>query len=216
MRTLQAAGSGSFYRARAGKIDVVDVPTLSFLSVDGAGPPGGADFARALAGLYPMAYGVRFALRDKGVDEKVSPLEALWWTADPAGDFWRALARGGFSDVDMAGWSWKALIHVPDACDAEMVNAVRDGARRRHPESLDTLAGVSFGRWREGLCVQTLHVGPYASELPTVEWLHASLAEHGYQATGRHHEIYLGDPRRCAPERLRTILRQPVTRTSRS
>lgn len=211
MNRLQAAADpAAFYRAKAGTVDVVDVPTFDFLRVDGSGPPDGPAFAEALAGLYPVAYGVRIALRELGVDEKVSPLEALWWTADPAGDFRRALASGGFEHGDMAGWSWRALIRVARACDRALVDAVKEVARHRHPASGPALAKVRFGHWHEGLCVQTLHVGLYADELPTVERLHAYAAEHGYRPSGRHHEIYLGDPRRCAPDRLRTILRQPV------
>lgn len=198
------------YRARRGVVDVVEVPELLFVSVEGSGPPAGPAFAEALGSLYPVAYGVRFALRAAGIDEKVSPLEALWWTEDPAGDFGRALATGGYGEADKERWRWRALIRLPSATSGDLVAHVEDAVRAHRPELGGPLSRVRFGPWREGRSAQTLHVGPYAEELATVELLHRALADAGYRPAGRHHEIYLGDPRRSAPERLRTILRQPV------
>jgi hypothetical protein len=198
------------YRARQGVVDLVEVPELLFVSVEGQGPPAGPAFAEALGALYPVAYGVRFALRTVGIDEKVSPLEALWWTPDPAGDFSRALMAGGFDEADMERWRWRALIRLPAGTPGELVADVEEALLARHPELDESLARVRFGPWHEGRCAQTLHVGPYADELATVELLHGALADAGYRPGGLHHEIYLGDPRRSAPERLRTILRQPV------
>lgn len=213
MTVSAPAEPAALYRARRGRVDVVDVPEYPFVSVDGHGAPGGAEFVSALAALYPIAYGICFTLRASGIDEKVSPLEALWWTADPAADYAAALARGGYGEADKAGWSWRTMIRLPDAADAGMVARVRAEAALRHPESGAGLERVRFRRWREGLCAQTLHVGPYSAELATVELLHRFVVDAGYRATGRHHEIYLGDPRRCAPERLRTILRQRIVRS---
>ena len=199
------------YRAKRGVVDIVEVPELVFASVDGEGAPGGPAFGEALGALYPIAYGIHFALKARGADERVSPLEALWWTDDPAGDFAQARRRGGYGERDMERWKWRALIRLPAGTDEAMFRQVEDGLRHKHPERSEAFARVRFAPWREGTCAQTLHVGPYAEELPTVEMLHGALAGAGFRPSGRHHEIYLGDPRRCAPERLRTILRQPVS-----
>jgi len=198
------------YRATKGEVSLVEVPELLFASVDGHGAPGGAEFKCALGALYPIAYGVRFALRERGIDERVAPLEALWWTETPLVDFKGALERGGYAPADMDRWFWRAMLRLPRATDKVTLDSVRTAAIRRRPDSASTLESVAIGPWQEGLCVQTLHVGPYSAELPTVQLLHSFIASHGYRAVGRHHEIYLGDPRRAAPERLRTILRQPV------
>lgn len=202
----------SLYRARRGVVDIVEVPELLFASVDGEGPPEGPSFGEAIGALYPIAYGVHFAVKARGTTEtvKVAPLEALWWTDDAAGDFTRALAGGGYGEADRYRWRWRALIRLP-AVDDELVAQVRRGTLERHPELSEAVGRVRIAAWREGTCAQTLHVGPYAEELTTVELLHRALEGAGFRPVGRHHEIYLGDPRRCAPERLRTILRQPVS-----
>lgn len=200
----------TLYGARRGVVDVVDVPELLYAAVDGRGAPADPAFAAALKGIYTVAYGVRFALRERGVDERVSPLEALWESPDPAGDYAAALAAGGFTAQDMSEWSWTALLHLPWAATDAVVAEVRAAALRRHPALRAQVDAVRVERWREGLCAQTLHVGPYAEELETVQLLHRFVADHGYRPAGRHHEIYLGDPRRTAPQRLRTVLRQPI------
>jgi hypothetical protein len=212
MTTATRADFASLYRARRGQVDFVDVPGAAFVVVDGAGEPGGADFATALSALYPVAYGVRFALRDRGVDEKVSPLEALWWSAHPADDFAAAVAAGTFNAGQMRDWRWQAMTRVPDAADEAFVVHVARVAEQRHPELAPAINRVRYLHWTEGRAAQTLHIGPYAEELSTVQILHAGIAAEGFRPRGRHHEIYLSDPRRCAPERLRTILRQPFER----
>ena len=212
MTTIAPTEASVLYRAHIGRVDFVDVATASFLVVDGAGEPGGAEFARALSGLYPVAYTIRFALRGRGVDEKVSPLEALWWSASPVRDFVAASAAGGFDDRQKRAWRWQAMIRVPSVVDESFVVEMAQAAKHRHPEQAPGIDRVRYLRWTEGPAAQTLHVGPYSDELPTVQALHAAIAAAGWQPKGRHHEIYLSDPRRCAPQRLRTILRQPVER----
>ncbi|HET7490220.1 MAG TPA: GyrI-like domain-containing protein [Acidimicrobiales bacterium] len=209
MTTTHAPELTALYTARRNVVTLVEVPELLFCSVDGRGAPGDRAFAEAIKGVYTVGYGVRFLRRDAGHDDKVSPLEALWTSPDPAGDYAAAAAAGGFTATDMSRWSWRVLLRLPDEAEG-LVDRVKAEAVRRHPEVEPVVAAVGVQRWREGLAVQTLHVGPYGEELPTVALLHDFAAAHGYVATGRHHEIYLGDPRRAAPERLRTILRQPV------
>jgi hypothetical protein len=202
------------YKAGHGKVELIDVGELLFAAVDGCGAPADTAFAQAVSGLYTVAYGVRFALRDQGVDEKVSALEAVWTMPDAPHAFEKALERGGFDESEKGGWSWRAMIRLPWAADASVIASVKRQALRRHPDLGDALAGVQVAPWREGLCVQTLHVGPYSDELPTVALLHRFISDHGYVPVGSHHEIYLSDPRRCAERKLRTILRQPISRAA--
>jgi hypothetical protein len=183
----------------------VDVPELPYLMVDGSGDPNTVPgYARAVAALYAVAYTIRFALkrRPDPVDAPVMPLEGLWWTADMA----------AFSTEDKSAWNWTMLIAVPDLVTSDVVEEARAAASRKHPET--PLDAVRLARLAEGRCAQVLHVGPYCAEGPTVAALHAFITASGYALTGTHHEIYLGDPRRSAPEKLRTIVRQPVTARS--
>jgi hypothetical protein len=202
----------SLLRARKNKVEIVDIGEYGFVSVPGIGPPGGAEFAQALQALYAVSYGAHFLVRKQhGQAPRVMPLEALWWVDDPdLADAFTAVALGHASATDLKPerWQWQAMIMQPDPIDAELVRAALEQARaKRDSPGLDHL---SYVRWAEGRCAQVLHVGPYAAEGPTIARLHAAIAAAGYRPRGRHHEIYLGDPRRSAPERLRTILRHPV------
>jgi hypothetical protein len=180
----------SLYRARRGIVEVVDVPDLALLVVDGAGPPDGPEFTDAVETLHAVSYGAHYIVRrQRGDAPRVMPLEALW---DPPGD---------------GPWAWRALMVQPPPVDAAVVAEALDRARRRPPPALDR---VRLERWEEGRSAQLLHVGPYASEDPSIDLLHREVAALGLRPHGRHHEIYLDDPRSSRPERLRTILRQPV------
>jgi hypothetical protein len=181
----------------------VDVPELPYLMIDGHGDPNtAAGYAAAVQALYSIAYTIRFGLkrRPEPVDAPVMPLEGLWWTPDLA----------TFSTDDKSAWDWTLLIAVPGLVTADVVDAARAAASRKHPGA--PLDAVRLEPFAEGQCAQVLHIGPYRDEGPTVAALHAFVAEHGYALAGKHHEIYLGDPRRSAPDKLRTIVRQPVER----
>ena len=139
------------------------------------------------------------------------PLEGLWWVDDPAQrDIVAAVARGEvtMASSDRGSWRWQALIMQPDPVDAELIAAAT--AEAASQKDLPGLARLEYIRWAEGRCAQLLHIGPYAAEAPSIAALHEAIAEAGYRPRGRHHEIYLGDPRRSAPEKLRTIIRHPV------
>jgi hypothetical protein len=179
----------------------VDVPELPMLMIDGHGDPNTAPaYADAVQALYSVAYTIRFALKRRAdaVDAPVMPLEGLWWTPDMA----------TFSTDEKSQWNWTMMIVVPEQVTAPVVEDARAAAARKRP--LAPLDRVRLERFAEGRCAQVLHVGPYSTEGPTVAALHAFIADHGGTLSGRHHEIYLGDPRRAAPEKLRTIVRQPV------
>lgn len=190
------------YRAPAGEFRVVDVPPLQYLMIDGHGDPNTApEYAAAIATLYPVAYTLKFASKQSlGRDYVVPPLEALWWASD---------MEAFTSARDKSQWDWTAMIMAPDWITPEMYDAaVAKVAAKDRPASLDKLRMETL---REGTSVQTLHVGPYDDEAETLADLHHRfIPDAGLRMTGKHHEIYLSDPRRVEPSRLRTILRQPV------
>ena len=190
------------YRAELGVFRVLELPPTQYLMVDGHGDPNVAEeYADALAALYPVAYRLKFASKlDLGRDYVVPPLEALWWAADM--DVFTS-AR------DKSRWDWTAMIMTPDWITGAMFEqALAEVAAKNRPASLDD---VRLETLREGRCVQTLHVGPYDAEAEVLAEMHGSfIPGSGLRMSGKHHEIYLGDPRRVAPSKLRTILRQPV------
>jgi hypothetical protein len=183
---------------------VVEVPDLAFLMVDGRGDPGTSEpFMDAMQALYSTAYTLKFSLKktDPGRDFKVAPLEGLWWT-DATAPSTEALQQS------RDDWNWTLMIAVPDAMTPDEVAAALEAAAKK--KDLPAARLLRLERFEEGLAAQIMHLGPYAEEAPTIARLHAFAAEQGYELRGRHHEIYLGDPRRTAPERLKTVLRHPV------
>ena len=188
------------YRAGAQPV-LVDVPPLDYLMIDGHGDPNTApQYAEAVQALYTLAFTLRFALKRQPdpVDAPVMPLEGLWWVSDMT----------AFSVADKSTWDWTMMIALSAPVSAERVAEARDAAARK--KQLPGLERVRLERLAEGRAAQVLHRGPYSAEGTTVAALHAFIDEQGLALTGKHHEIYLGDPRRTAPERLRTIIRQPA------
>jgi hypothetical protein len=202
----------SLLKVRKGAVSFVDVPEFGFVTVAGRGAPGGAEFTDALQALYTVSYGAHFLVKkEQGHAPRVMPLEALWWVDDPdQQDIVAAVASGQatMADTDRDLWRWQAMIMQPAPIDADVVGRALAQALRNKPAP--GLARLVYLRWAEGRCAQLLHIGPYAAEGPAIVRLHDSMAAAGYRPRGRHHEIYLGDPRRSAPEKLRTILRHPV------
>lgn len=182
---------------------IVHVPSFTFAMVDGEGDPNtSAAFADAIQALYSLSYTIKFALKKElGVQERVGPLESLWWNQ----------GSGTFDAEHKAGWSWTLMIAQPDALDAERFERTR--AELLRTKGIAALARARLERFEEGTCAQILHVGPYSTEGETIAALHAFIAEQGATFDGRihrHHEIYLSDPRRTPPERWRTVVRQPI------
>lgn len=196
MRTL------SSYRAHVGEFRVLDVPPMRYLMIDGHGDPNTApEYADALATLYPLAYALKFASkRDLGRDYVVPPLEGLWWAED---------LRSFTVARDKSQWDWTMMLMVPDWIDTERYAASLSQVSAK--KDLPRLDDVRLASLSEGRCVQTLHVGAYDDEAEVLRELHEEfIPGHGLELTGTHHEIYLSDARRVAPEKMRTILRQPV------
>ena len=199
-------------KVRKGAVDFVDVPEFGFAAVTGTGEPGGAEFTAAVQALYSVSYGAHFRLKKlTGEAPRVMPLEGLWWVDDPAQqDIVAAVARGEatMADSERGSWRWQAMIMQPEPIGAEVIAAA--AAEAAGHKDLPGLARLRYIRWAEGRCAQLLHIGPYAAEAPSIVRLHNAIAAAGYRPRGRHHEIYLGDPRRSAAEKLRTIIRHPV------
>ena len=187
------------YRAAA-QPTMVDVPERRFLMIDGAGDPNAsAEYADAVGALYPIAYGLRAAIKAATGDPyTVMPLEGLWWVDDMA----------TFSVDAKGGWKWTMMICVPPAVTQQLFDEVAAAATEKKQLVSGPLVRVEA--FHEGRAAQILHLGPYATEAPTIERLHTFIDAEGQLRRGRHHEIYLTDPRRVAPERNRTIIRQPV------
>lgn len=189
------------YAPSAKDFAVVDVPPMRYLAVEGHGDPNRApEYAAAVGALFAVAYAVKFlSARELGRDLVVAPLEGLWRADDPQ----RFVTR------DKAGWSWTMLISQPGWIDDEHVAIARErAAAKADASALERLRLVEL---HEGPSVQILHLGPYDDEGPVLERLHDGfMPEHGLTFGGDHHEIYLSDARRTAPEKLRTVLRQPV------
>ncbi len=180
---------------------MVEVPAMNFLMIDGSGKPDSLAAAAAIEALYAVAYTIKFSVRKlKSIDYPVMPLEGLWWADD--------MTR--FSTEDKANWKWTYMIMQPDFVTAEIVKRAVDDVRfKKNPSALPKL---KFEKFDEGTSAQIFYIGAYADEGPAIKRLHDVLHEQGYVFDGvkqKHHEIYLSDPRRTAPEKLKTVIRQP-------
>ncbi len=193
------------YQAKRGVFRLVEVPPLHYLMIDGHGDPNTSPaFAEAIETLYPIAYKLKFASKQGlGRDYVVPPLEGLWWADD----------MDAFSNRDKSQWDWTLLLLVPDWIDQAMVDAAVEQVAAKDPPA--RLGDVRFDLLDEGLCVQTLHVGSFDDEGPVLQKLHEEfIPSQGLTPTGHHHEVYFSDFRRTAPDKLRTLLRQPVAQAS--
>lgn len=193
------------YSGKAGRWDLIEVPPMRFLMIGGEGDPDGPAYARALSALYPLAYAIKFASKAEGLDFVVPPLEALWWADDPT----------AFVRAERSQWRWTAMLRMPTNVTESKLEAAKRGRLSKPAKGQATdaavLAQVRLDNLAEGLCLQTLHIGPYAAEAPVLADLHDRvMREKRLTFAGPHHEVYLSDPRRVAPDKLRTLLRQPV------
>jgi hypothetical protein len=189
------------YQPSAGKFVVVDVPPMSFLMVDGHGDPNSSqEYRDAIEALYAVAYKLKFtSKKEKDLDYVVPPLEGLWWAEN----------MDAFIQRDKGSWDWTMMIMQPEWITEQMFEEAVQQVQRA--KALPALSRLRLERYHEGLAVQILHVGSYDAEGPAIARMHHEFmpANH-YEPAGKHHEIYLGDPRKVAPEKLKTVLRQPI------
>lgn len=203
----------SLYAPPAGKMGVVDVPGLQFLMIDGAIEPGQTPgcsplFAENMQALFGAAYTLKFAAKkrkDDPVNYPVMALEGLWWVAD-----------GVFDIMVKDNWLYTMMILVPDLVTPAMFEDTLEQLRRKKGDQ-PGFARLRLERFREGLSVQAMHIGPYADEPATIEKMQQFMDARGYRDQvgrgGKHHEIYLGDPRKADPSKLKTVLRHPVEKS---
>ncbi len=190
------------YQPSSREFSVVEVPPLSFLMVDGHGDPNKVpEYRHAVEALYAVAYRLKFlSKKELGQDYVVPPLEGLWWAADMATFTVRR---------DKDAWDWTMMIMQPDWIGRPMLEAAHAQVAKKGEQP--ALGKLRLETYNEGLCVQILHIGSYEDEAPTLHRMHHEfIPKRGYEMSGKHHEIYLSDPRRTAPEKLKTVLRQPV------
>ena len=180
---------------------VVDVPEMAFVMADGHGDPNTAEeYKEVVEALYAVAYKIKFiSKKHLERDYTVPPLEGLWWAEDVE----------AFKTRDKSSWDWTMMIMTPDwITEGIFDEAVIASRKSKNPAALDK---VRLKRYREGLSVQIMHVGSYDNEAPLLAKMHDEfMPANGFVENGKHHEIYLSDPRRVVSEKLRTVLRQPV------
>jgi hypothetical protein len=198
------------YAPSARKVEIVQVPCLQFAMIDGAiekgSEPGKSpSFAEATQVLYSISYTLKFMFKKhktSAIDYPVMALEGLWWVED------------GIFDITVKdNWFYTLMILQPDVITGEIFAEGMEQVRKRKGDS-PFLSKLRLEKFEEGICMQTMHIGPYASEPATVEQMRAFAAENGYRDSvglgGKHHEIYLGDPRKADPAKLKTVLRHPL------
>lgn len=191
------------YYPKVGEVSLVEVPAMHYLMIDGKGDPNTSpEYQDAMETLFPVAYKTKFlSKKELNQDYVVMPLEGLWWTEN----------MEEFNTEDKSNWQWTSMIRQPDFITTELLKRVLEEVKeKKNPAALDK---IRLKTLKEGLSVQTLHIGPYKEEGPAVELLHNYIHENGYQMDGtkeKHHEIYLSDMRRTKPEKLKTVIRQPI------
>ena len=193
------------YEGKVGAIVAVEVPPLTYLMVDGEGDPNTSKaFSEAIEALYSLSYTLKFAIKKslRDIDYGVMPREGLWWADDPRDFGWAG------HQANKSKWKWTAMIVQPEFITKVQVEAAMEEVRKKkNPAALDK---VRFETLTEGPSAQVFYVGPFANEGPTIQRMHDFIHAAGNELRGKHHEIYLNDPRRTAPEKLKTILRQPM------
>ncbi|MDZ4168729.1 MAG: GyrI-like domain-containing protein [Coriobacteriia bacterium] len=189
------------YKPSPREVVEVNVPEMSFLMIEGQGDPTTSEsYSNAVEALYAVAYALKFAIKKgpSAIDYGVMPLEALWWADD----------MSAFVSGDRSAWQWTAMIMQPDPVTTELVETVlADVSKKKNPPALPLMR---FATFEEGLAAQTMHVGPFSAEGPTIERVHDFISASGRTRFGKHHEIYLSDIRKADPAKWQTVIRQPM------
>jgi hypothetical protein len=195
----------NLYKPSTKEVDIVDVPLFQFVMINGGieegkTPGNSPSFQQALEALYGISYTLKFASKqnkENPVDYTVMALEALWWVDE-----------GTFDIRHPGNWKWQAMIMQPDHISQKMYQNGLEALRKKKDNP--AIEKMSLETFHEGLSMQMMHIGPYSEEPITLSKMDAFVNENRYVYHGRHHEIYLGDPRKAKPENLKTILRHPV------
>jgi len=191
----------NFYNASAKKVEVVEVPQMHFLMIDGRGDPNTSPaFQEAVEALFSLSFTLKFMIK-KGkaeIDYGVMPLEGLWWADD----------KSQFSIDNKDDWKWTLMIMQPEYVTAHLVQEASEQVKKK--KDLPSLTKIRFEAFAEGKAAQIMHIGPFSEEGPTIQKIHNFIRENNHKISGKHHEIYLSDIRKAAPEKWKTIIRQPM------
>jgi hypothetical protein len=200
METIDYKKEFKAYFLPPAKPTILTVPSFAYLKIDGEGNPNTSkEFAEKTQLLYALSYSIRFAVKKAmSIAYTVMPLEGLWWADD----------MDSYLKADKDQWQWTLMIMQPSFITEEMVAEGKAEVIRK--KKLTEVNQVRFEPYEAGTCVTMLHVGSYDEEHVNIQWMHDFAHEQGYELTGLHQEIYLGDPRKTAPEKLKTVLRQPI------
>lgn len=192
-----------FYNSTSKEVKFVDLPAMNFLMVDGKGNPNNSpDYRAAIEVLFSVSYTLKFMFKkEKSIDYGVMPLEGLWWVDDIT----------KFNPEDKDDWLWTAMIMQPNFVTTENVKLAITQVKKK--KDLQTINKLRFESFYEGKAAQILHIGPYSTEGPNIAKIHNFIHNKGYILNGKHHEIYLNNPGKTAPEKLKTIVRQPMRET---
>lgn len=187
------------YNPSKNQISFVDVPAMNFLLVNGEGNPNSPQYQNAVEALFSVSYALKFMIKKaQGIDYSVMPLEGLWWVDD----------MSKFAAVSKDEWKWTAMIMQPKYVTAQDVSAAVEQIKKK--KNLPALPRLRFESFQEGEAAQIMYIGPFAEEGSTIQKIHQAITSSGHKLSGKHHEIYLNDPSKTAPEKLKTILRQPM------
>jgi hypothetical protein len=193
-----------FYSPSAKAPQILDIPSMNFLMLDGHGDPNtDPSYAAVVSALYTLSYTLKFDLKKTGKtpDYKVYPLQGLWWSSD----------MSDFLTGNKSNWDWTMMIAQPEWITGDHIEKAKKKAAAKVEQKVLQL--VRFEPFLEGTVVQMMHIGPYSAEGPNIKRIHEYAREQGYELSGKHHEIYLGDPRKAVPEKLKTIIRQPIRKS---
>jgi hypothetical protein len=186
-----------YYSAKK-KPKIREFKELNFLTIEGKGEPAGIEFTKAVEALYPLAYGIKNIYKKQEMDFAVPKLEGLWWVN----------SKKNALEIPKSEWHWKLMIRMPNFVTVENFEQAKTNVLNK--KGIEKIREIQFEKIVEGKCIQIMHIGPYSTEPETINQIQDFMKENGLVENGLHHEIYLSDPRKTAPEKMKTILRQPV------
>lgn len=186
-----------YYSAKK-KPEIREFRELNFLTILGKGEPAGIEFTKAVEALYPLAYAIKKIYKQQETDFAVPKLEGLWWVK----------SEKNALEIPRSEWHWKLLIRMPNFVTSENFEHAKTNVIKK--KGIEKINEILFEKITEGKCIQIMHIGPYSTEPETINQMKEFMIQNGLVENGLHHEIYLSDPRKTIPERMKTILRQPV------
>ena len=191
------------YKPSSKQVEIVNVSTMNFLMIDGEGDPNTSQaYQDAIEALFSVSYTLKFMVKrgEQQIDYGVLPLEGLWWSDEPT----------EFKVENKDKWKWTSMIMQPEYVTNNLIEAAVGQVKKK--KNLASLLAMRFESFGEGAAAQSMHIGPFSEEGPTIAKIHSFISDNGYEVAGKHHEIYLSDFRKTSPDKLKTIIRQPFKR----